>query len=167
MKIGTAHVAKAESPARVEFQVRFSAGPKGKRRVHEAPADESLSPGARLAPTPTIVAPAGRIPKMTRLLVLGHHLERLVRDGVVKDYAQIAHLTGLTRARVTQIVNLTLLAPGIQEAILNLSRSRIAERNLRPVAALVDWKQQCEKWHSLVPGAGVPAVASPRSVHPR
>jgi hypothetical protein len=69
---------------------------------------------------------------------------------------------------VTQIVNLTLLAPGIQEAILNLSRdSRIAERNLRPVAALLDWKQQWEKWHSLVPGSGVPAVARLRSVHPR
>jgi hypothetical protein len=102
------------------------------------------------------------------MLVLGHHLERLVRDGVVKDYAQIAHLTGLTSARLTQIVNLRLLAPGIQEALLTLSRkSHFAERNLRPVAALVDWKQQWEKSHSPVPGSGIPAAESPRRVHPR
>jgi hypothetical protein len=166
VKIGAAPQAKADSPARVEFQVRFSAGPKGRRRVSEAP----VSPVqvAQQPVSPAVVVSPGRIPKITSLLVLGHHLERLVRDGVVKDYAQIAHLTGLTRARVTQIVNLTLLAPGIQEAILNLSRkSRIAERNLRPVAALLDWKQQWEKWHLLVPGSGVPGAARPRSVYPR
>jgi len=58
------------------------------------------------------------VPRIVHLLVLGHHFERLVRDGVVKDYAEIARLTGLGRARVTQVVNLMLLAPEIQENLL-------------------------------------------------
>jgi hypothetical protein len=51
------------------------------------------------------------------MLMLDHHFELLARDGRVKDYAAIAGLTGLSRARVTQIVNLTLLGPSIQEMI--------------------------------------------------
>jgi hypothetical protein len=152
----------------VEFQVRFSLATRGQRRVSEAQVEPTPPKVAAPAPKPKAVATAEPVSKVTRLLLLAHHFERLVRDGAVKDYAEIARLAGLTRARVTQIVNLTLLAPGIQEAILNPSRnSRIAERNVRPVAALVDWKQQWEKWHSLVPASGVPAAASPRSVHPR
>jgi hypothetical protein len=152
----------------VEFQVRFSLGTKSHRRVPAAQVAVTPPEIAASPPMPKVVATAEPVPKIARLLVLGHHFERLVRDGAVKDYAEIACLAGLTRARVTQIVNLTLLAPEIQEAILKLSRnSRIAERNLRPVAALVDWKQQWEKWHSLVPGSGVPAGARPRSVHLR
>ena len=59
-------------------------------------------------------------PRITRLLVLGRHFERLVRDGIVKNYAEIAWLTSLSRARVTQIVNLILLPPRLQEEALAL-----------------------------------------------
>jgi hypothetical protein len=52
------------------------------------------------------------------MLVLGYHFERLVRERKVKNYAEIARLAGLTRARVTQALNLTLLNPRLQEQIL-------------------------------------------------
>ena len=82
------------------------------------------------------------LPKIALLLVLGHHFERLVRDGIVKDYADIGRRTGLTRARVCQIVNLTLLAPDIQEAVFTLvlteqSEDDIHERSLRRKGPLV------------------------------
>ena len=77
----------ADGTARVEFQVRFSRGPKGQRRVREAKPEPS-APEAGLKPVPD------QVPKITRLLVLGHHFERLVRNGIVKDYAEIARLTG-------------------------------------------------------------------------
>lgn len=109
--------------------MQFSRCAKGRRRAREAS------------------DPIGRVPKITRLLVLGHHFERLVREGKVKDYAEIARLTGLTRARITQIVNLTLLAPGIQEEILNLSNltrdsDPVTERALREIAAHAAWQEQ-------------------------
>jgi hypothetical protein len=87
------------------------------------------------------------VPKVTRLLVLGHHFERLVRDGVVKDYVGLSRLTRLSKARVTQIVNLTLLAPDIQAEILQFeedtaARSRFIERWLRELTAMPDWNEQ-------------------------
>ena len=62
--------------------------------------------------------PAHKLPHITRLLALAHHLQDLLDQGIVRDYADIARLSGITRARVSQIMNLTLLAPEIQEEIL-------------------------------------------------
>src|SRR5438128_2207912 len=90
------------------------------------PMPEGLPATPEPASPPVVTTPAAvrstpeRVPKITLLLVLGHHFERLVRDGAVKDLAEIARRTGLTRARVTQITNLTQLAPDLQEAILGL-----------------------------------------------
>ena len=68
----------------------------------------------------------------------------------VQDYADIARRTGLTRARVTQIANLTLLAPDIQESLLfGLRDDLLVERQLRPLSAVLDWKQQRERWRIL------------------
>ena len=76
---------------------------------------------------------------------------RLVREAAVKDYAEIARLTGLTRARVTQLVNLLLLAPEIQAAILGLPyRSGLTERHLRPLISYSGWRCQHERWESLM-----------------
>ena len=74
--------------------------------------------------------------------------------GRVKDLADIARLGNITRARVTQIMNLMTLAPDIQEAILFLprtikGRSPVTERDLRQVAARPDWNEQRRSWKSL------------------
>ncbi len=135
-----------ESPARVEFTVQFSHGPKGRRRAREASGQPDPTRATGSGAAPSRAASASRVPKITRLLVLGHHFERLVREGAVKDYAEIARLTGITRARVTQIVNLTLLAPDTQEKILigedNAGQWRLHERQLRQVVVEPNWNHQ-------------------------
>ena len=151
MKPSLTPQAAQEAPVRVEFQVQFSGGPKSRRRA-EAETDaatptEQPASATTSRPEPVKGASLDRIPKITRLLVLGHHFEKLVREGMVKDYAEIARLTGLSRARVTQVVNLTLLAPEIQEAVLASPRAiyhsnHITERELRHIANLWDWKSQ-------------------------
>jgi len=60
----------------------------------------------------------------------------------------------VTRARVTQIMNLMHLAPDIQESVLFLprveqGRDQITERDLRPIAAIVDWRKQRRTWREL------------------
>jgi len=50
-------------------------------------------------------------------MALALRLEQLVRSGAVKDYATLAELGGVSRARISQIMNLIHLAPGIQEAL--------------------------------------------------
>ncbi len=92
------------------------------------------------------MVPAGRPSRIALLLALAHHWERLVREGVVKDYADIARLTGLTRARVTQVMNLTLLAPAIQEKILFFARTLgqnelPPERHARALTTIPDWNE--------------------------
>jgi hypothetical protein len=68
-------------------------------------------------------------------------------QGEVPDYAELARLAHVSRARITQIMNLTLLAPDIQGAILLLSRTDggrapVGERQVRPICPLLDWRQQ-------------------------
>ena len=46
--------------------------------------------------------------------------ERLIQAGAVADYAELARLGHVTRARITQIMNLRLLSPDIQERLLFL-----------------------------------------------
>jgi hypothetical protein len=151
VKARAATPAAPERTARVEFKVRFSEK-KGKgRRPTRIAAAEGVGDSADVSgETEAMKAPEidpAQIPKLTRLLVLGHHFERLVRDGAVKDYAEIARMTGLSRARVTQMVNLTLLAPRIQEAALCDQppaplAPQIRENLLRRLATETDWSGQ-------------------------
>src|SRR6185436_11440065 len=80
----------------------------------------------------------GRIPRLSRLLALAVKFERLRQAGTVKDYAALARLGHVSRARVTQIMNLLHLAPDLQEEILFLpttqrGRERLRLRQLQPV----------------------------------
>ncbi|HLT39374.1 MAG TPA: hypothetical protein VK034_23990, partial [Enhygromyxa sp.] len=59
----------------------------------------------------------------------------------------------LTRARITQLMNLTLLAPDIQERLLFLEavdgREPMSERDLRTVIYAGDWAAQRVEWETL------------------
>jgi len=57
----------------------------------------------------------------------------------------------VARTRITQIMNLNLLAPDIQEAILNLPRTvngrdPIKERHVRAIIGDIIWDTQREMW---------------------
>lgn len=54
------------------------------------------------------------VPRIARLLALAHKWEGMVRRGEVESYAEMARLTELTPARVTQICNLTLLSTALR-----------------------------------------------------
>lgn len=114
--------------------------------------------GKRLVHGPAPAAPPprerGRLHRITRLMALAIHFQKLISQGIVKDYAEIAALSGLTRARITQIMNLNLLAPAIQEEILFMPRiekgdDKITERNIRHIAAEPIWAEQMKKWREI------------------
>jgi hypothetical protein len=63
-------------------------------------------------------------------MALAIRFERLLRDSQVASYAELGRLGHVTRARVSQIMNLLYLAPDIQEAVLFLPRT---ERGRAPV----------------------------------
>jgi len=124
-------------------RVHFAVGDRGRRgrRAGAAPAKRAV--------------PAGRVPRVSRLMALAIRFDRLLEEGAVADQAELARLGLVTRARVTQIMNLLHLAPDIQEAVLCLprvteGRDPITERDLRPIAAIVVWQEQRGWWGELL-----------------
>mgnify|MGYP000379615128 FL=1 len=99
-----------------------------------------------------------RLLRVARMLALAHECEALITARVVADRAELAGVLGFTRARVTQLMDLTLLAPDIQEEILiaevEPGRDVVTERALRAVVRTGDWGLQRERWRSL--GASMP-----------
>jgi predicted XRE-type DNA-binding protein len=90
--------------------------------------------------------PAKRPAKVALQLALAHRIHRAIESGDVKNQAEAARLLGLTRARVSQLLDLTLLAPDIQERILFHeavgSVEPLSERGLRPVGSAKSWEDQ-------------------------
>ncbi len=98
--------------------------------------------------------PAGRVPRVSRLLALAHRINRRIHDGELADLADAARSLNITRARATQIANLLLLSPEIQVEILDLptvthGRDPVSERQLRRVVAETDWNRQLVRWRAI------------------
>jgi hypothetical protein len=97
-----------------------------------------------------------RIPRITRLMALAIKFQDMIDRGEVKDYADLARLGWVTRARVTQIMNLSLLAPELQDWLLDLRLERdppfvtFTERHIRFVATLESWEDQRSAIHRLL-----------------
>jgi hypothetical protein len=94
--------------------------------------------------------PPGRVPRISRMMALAIHFDQLIREGKVRDYAELARLGQVMRARVTQIMNFLSLSPTIQEQLLFLENSgaqeAIRERYIRTEAAKICWRQQRATW---------------------
>src|SRR5579883_2847443 len=95
--------------------------------------------------------PVGHVPLVARLMALALRFEGLIRSGQVKDYATLARLGHVTRARVSQIMSLLNLAPDIVEAVLFLpsttrGRAPLILSELLPIALQPDWQRQRRMW---------------------
>jgi hypothetical protein len=89
-------------------------------------------------------------------MALAIKFQDMVGRGEVRDYADLARLGYVTRARMTQLMNLLNLAPDIQEDILFLpattkGRDAVSERSLRQVTAIVIWSRQRKACQDLIP----------------
>ena len=128
----------------IQREVHFQHGRRGRKQIREGAA------GAQIT---------GRVPRVARLMALAIRFNRLIRNGDVADQADLARLGHVTRARLTQVMNLLCLAPDIQEAILFLLRTNsgcesITERKLRGIAAVPNWKKQRRMWRELESARG-------------
>jgi hypothetical protein len=121
-------------PRDVTYAVSFGAGRQDRRE------DEAFSSDRQIADGKT----AGHlIPRIARLMALAIRFEVLLREKAIRDYAELARLGHVTRARITQIMQLLDLAPDIQEQILFLPLIQgLNERNLRTVVSRIDWNEQ-------------------------
>jgi hypothetical protein len=105
-------------------------------------------------------------------MALAIRFSQLLREGVVADYAALARLGHVSRARVTQMMNLLCLAPDLQEALLFLPRTEhgrdpIILRNLQPIAAALDWREQRRLWAQRQPDVAAASTANSGRRNPR
>jgi hypothetical protein len=73
---------------------------------------------------------------------------------MIADYAELARLGHVSRARVSQVLNLLNLASDIQEALLFLPRTErgrddVLLADLQPLASAPDWRAQRRRWERL------------------
>ncbi len=132
-------------PLKITKAVHFRSTRRGRKEIREGVEE----------PQPTL----GSVPRVSRLLAVALHMDDLCRMGEVTDYAELARLALVTRARMTQIMSLLLLAPDIQEEILYLPRSAgrrdaIQEKAVRPIASVPDWRKQRVMWRQLKADSG-------------
>ncbi len=104
-----------------------------------------------------LAGPQGRPPRIARMMALAIHLQGLIDTGKVKNFTTLAHAGYVSRARITQIMDLNMLAPDIQEEILFLpeitkGREILNERMLRSVARHSFWGKQRDLWKALRAG---------------
>ncbi len=80
-------------------------------------------------------------------------LQAWIASGEFEDQAQMARALGLSRARVSQLFDLLLVSPHIQEQILFLQfppgAQPLNEAALRPIARLHGWRDQRRAWAAL------------------
>ena len=127
----------------VRYKVDFGGGVRGDRRdAVDAPEAGAEPDEAPVAADPGAASRPQPVSRAARMLALAHHVERLVEAGDLAGYAEAARALGITRARLTQVMNLLLLAPEIQEQILTGTLC-LSERRLRVVVAETYWEQQC------------------------
>jgi hypothetical protein len=111
-----------------------------------------------------------RLPRITKMMALAIRLDHLIKSGQVTDQAEIARVGHVTRARLTQIMDLTLLAPDIQEEILIMesptkSIDCITEKQLRSICANPNWNEQRTEWVKLLGSdTGIPNISISRNI---
>jgi len=122
-----------------EFNIHFGKGRNGRKQIRIGQKPEATE------------LPEGRTPRISKLLALAIKMDGMLQRGEVKNYAELAVLGHVTRARITQIMNLLNLAPDIQEELLNLELTRkgkdtIQTRIAQDIARELNWPEQRTEW---------------------
>ena len=96
----------------------------------------------------------GRLPRVTQVLALAVYFQELIARGEARDYADLARLCGLTRERLSQIMELLWLAPDIQKEVLEFAhagvgRFPISEVATRKIAEHLAWADQRRDWEAI------------------
>ena len=109
------------------------------------------APAARIIPPEPKPGPERSPARVAQMLALAHQLQDALDRGEYQDQAELARHRGFTRGRLTRLLDLTLLAPDIQEEILFLEavdgKEPLSERALREVVRHQSWNDQRRCWH--------------------
>ena len=80
---------------------------------------------------------------LARRMALAIECKRLIESGAVVDAAEMARIAGVTRARMTQVLDLNLLAPDLQERLLFLTKEvKLDPRTVAAASRVRSWREQ-------------------------
>ena len=99
-------------------------------KTKAAPANPTLNEDSHVAPPTGRGSPGVVRDRLARRLALAHLVERLIDACKLDDYAHAARVLGVSRARLSQLMDLLLLPPDVQERVL-LGQWTGGERALR------------------------------------
>ena len=92
-------------------------------------------------------------PQLRQFLILAYQIRNIRRKNPQRTLQEISEWLGLSRGRISQILNLLFLASKIQEQII-LSDEKtlfsIPEHKVRPLIKKLNWDRQKEFWASLI-----------------
>jgi len=134
------------------LEMQFTFRPKRQPYTRQVATDPS-----KLAPT---AVAAGRPPRVSQVLALAVQFQEMLRQGEVRNCAELARFGGLTRERISQIMKLNWLAPDIQIEVLYLrpspgARGPVSEVAVRAIALHLAWAEQRELWRRLKCDSGL------------
>ena len=98
--------------------------------------------------------PLARLHRVTRLMALAIKFKDDLEKRSIRDQAELARLGRVTRARISQIMDLTLLSPLIIEEILYFPRIKrgheiLTETAVRKIVRAKLWSEQERMWSRL------------------
>jgi len=100
-----------------------------------------------------VVPPPPRIPRITRLMALAIKFQEMINRGEVRDYAEVARLALVSRARITQVMNLLNLPPQLLDNVMldpnQVGVVGVSESRIRRITSLVHWQDQIAVWEQL------------------
>ena len=110
-------------------------------------------PLVRMTPPPPKKEPKRRPARVARMLAMANDLQDKLDSGEYKDQAAAARALGLSRTKLTRLLDLALLAPDIQEEILFLEavdgKEPVTERTLREIVRHSSWAEQRRAWKAI------------------
>jgi hypothetical protein len=123
--------------------------------AHSAPFQRAVKRAENTARIPPDLAQVAVAWQHLPEVALAIRFDKLIASGEIADQAEVARLGRVSRARVTQIMNLLSLAPDIQEEILFMPRTEggrdpVLEIMVRSIAAIPDWCKQRLMWKELL-----------------
>ncbi len=123
----------------VKFNVAFrktGAGP-----AQSSPTLATVATGEEPCAMKLQERPRRNVGSAARMLALAYKIEREVEAGRLKDYATAARHLGISRARMSQVLDLLNLSPRLQALVL-MGSCELGERRLRTLLREPCWKTQ-------------------------
>lgn len=98
--------------------------------------------------------------RAAQMLACAHEMQAMIDRGELRDRTELAARFGFTRARITQLLDLLLLAPDVQEEILLMEvvhgGDPVHEHALRAIVRHASWRDQRAEWRTLRTRGGAP-----------